>query len=49
LRVTIMVSNLRARRVWEKNGFIMFQQFTGNMGDKGQTDFVILTKKFSNT
>ena len=49
LRVTIMASNLRARRVWEKNGFIMSQQFAGNMGDKGQSDFVILTKKFSNT
>jgi len=49
LRVTIMVSNLRARRVWGKNGFIMSQQFTGNMGDKGQTDFVILTKLISNT
>ena len=48
LRVTIMASNLRARRVWEKNGFIMSQQFAGNMGDKGQSDFVILTKKFSN-
>lgn len=44
LRVTIMASNLRARRVWEKNGFVTSQQFTGNMGDKGRSDFVILTK-----
>ena len=44
LRVTIMASNLRARRVWEKNGFVMSQQFAGTMGDKGKSDFVILTK-----
>jgi len=44
LRVTIMASNLRARRVWEKNDFVTAQQFSGNMGDKGRSDFVILTK-----
>lgn len=41
LRVTILESNLRARRVWEKNVFQRTQSFTR---EKDQMGFVILTK-----
>lgn len=41
LRVTILESNLRARRVWEKNGFQHNQSFTRK---RNQTVFVILTR-----
>lgn len=41
LRVTILESNLRARRVWEKNGFKTNQSFERN---SDQLRFVILTR-----
>jgi len=41
LRVTILATNLRAIRVWEKNGFQQTQSF-GRKGD--QLGFVILVK-----
>jgi len=41
LRVTILNSNLRAKRVWEKNGFQQIQSFE-RKSDK--TNFVIMTK-----
>jgi len=44
LRVTILESNLRAMRVWEKNGFQKTQSFE-RAG--GQLRFVVMTKSMS--
>jgi [ribosomal protein S18]-alanine N-acetyltransferase len=41
LRVTILATNLRAQRVWEKNGFHKEQEFKR---ERGQLPFVILTR-----
>jgi phosphoserine phosphatase RsbU/P len=41
LRVTIAVFNLRAQRVWQKNGFRPVETFKHNTSDR---EFVILTK-----
>lgn len=41
LRVTILGTNLRAMKVWEKNGFQKAQSFKSK---KGQLDFSILTR-----
>ena len=41
LRVTILDTNLRAKRVWEKNGFQKIQTFER---ESDRTPFVILTK-----
>lgn len=42
LRVTILKTNLRAQRVWEKNGFQKTQEFTR---DTDRVPFVILTRE----
>jgi RimJ/RimL family protein N-acetyltransferase len=41
LRVTILESNLRAIKVWEKNGF---QRILSFKSEKGQLDFSIFAK-----
>jgi ribosomal-protein-alanine N-acetyltransferase len=44
LRVTILDSNLRAKRVWEKNGFQQTHSFE-RRNDK--SNFIIMTKECS--
>ncbi len=45
LRVTIAAFNVRAQRVWARQGFVIQQQFTATVGEK--RPFLIMTKEMT--